>query len=272
MIRIEDLHMSFKNREVLKGLTLEMGKGVYALLGPNGSGKTTLMRCLCGLYRPRAGKIECPEQIGYLPQKFGAFKELTVMEMMQYYATLKDIPAGRQKEECLKVLEGVNLEDRANDRIGTLSGGMVRRLGIAQAFLGDPELIIVDEPTAGLDPEERLRFKELIRRSRGGKTILISTHIVEDVDAVCDHIVLLSEGKVITQGTLEELRSRAEGKVRLVPAEEEDRLPEKTFVLRGEERNGKMYLRVLTTAENGYEPLQATLEDSYMLYIKGILT
>lgn len=154
------------------------------------------MRCVAGIYRYN-GRIITPSNVGYLPQKFGAFRELTVYEVLEYFAELKGIPSNRQGKDIHDCLEDVNLWERHSDKIKTLSGGMIRRLGVAQALLGNPELILVDEPTAGLDPEERLRFKNLISQHREDCTILISTHIVEDVEALCDHIIILSHGKYL---------------------------------------------------------------------------
>ena len=141
-----------------------------------------------------------PTVTGYLPQKFGMFKELSVYDMMDYFAVLKEIPKSERHAEIGRVVEFVNLSDRIKDRVGSLSGGMIRRLGIAQALLGDPKILLFDEPTAGLDPEERMRFKNIIRQLPKDKIILISTHIVEDVEAVCDHIMVMQAGIVKTTG------------------------------------------------------------------------
>ena len=158
MLTVDNLSKSFGKKTVLDNISVQLTHGVYGLLGPNGSGKTTFMRCVAGIYRYN-GRIITPSNVGYLPQKFGAFRELTVYEVLEYFAELKGIPSNRQGKDIHDCLEDVNLWERHSDKVKTLSGGMIRRLGVAQALLGNPELILVDEPTAGLDPEERLRFK-----------------------------------------------------------------------------------------------------------------
>ena len=162
MLKILDLHKSFKRKEILKGISINLDTGIYGLLGKNGAGKTTLMRCIVNLYNTTKGSIKFQEKdvvndtsfsknIGYLPQKFGLFKELTVYEMMEYFAVLKKLPKESIDMYIKSSLEIVNLDDKLKDKISTLSGGMIRRLGIAQAILGDPKIIIFDEPTAGLE-------------------------------------------------------------------------------------------------------------------------
>lgn len=271
MLEVQDLSRSFGRKVVLHHVSLSLEEGVYGLLGPNGSGKTTLMRCVTGLLRPNSGVIQTPEKIGYLPQKFGMFRELTVLEALQYFATLKGIPKEQQKSAAMECLEQVHLAHRPGDRVKTLSGGMVRRLGIAQAILGGPELILVDEPTAGLDPEERLRFKNLITRIRSGRTILISTHIVEDVESLCDHIILLKKGRVIGQDTAEEIRKAAEGMVYSVPYGSRTELKEPYTLLRDECTAGEERLRILSAVPQPGDPVPPTVEDGYMLRMQGSL-
>ena len=172
MLELKNVSMRFGKNTALDDIDLYLEPGVYGLLGPNGAGKTTLMRCIAGILRPFDGKISGADNIGYLPQKFGMFKELTVLETMEYFAALKNIPRSRYRICAMECLEQVHLAERAKDKVASLSGGMVRRLGIAQTLLGSPSLILVDEPTAGLDPEERLRFKNLISSIRTNRIIL----------------------------------------------------------------------------------------------------
>ena len=161
-LTVMDVTKRFKKRVAVDHFSMEFQPGVYGLLGPNGAGKTTLLRCICGLYR--LDRRRCPrrENPGYLPQSFGMFRELTLFQMMEYLAALKGLPKESQGEEIHRALELVNLSDRAGSRVKALSGGMVRRAGIAQALLGDPEVLLFDEPTAGLDPEERVRFQNVV--------------------------------------------------------------------------------------------------------------
>lgn len=271
MVIINGLSKRFGNRMALDSVSMEIDKGIYGLLGPNGSGKTTLIRCLAGVMKQTSGTISCPENIGYLPQKFGMFKELTVFESMEYFCALKKIPKEGQRAAILDCLEHVRLADRAKDKVGSLSGGMVRRLGIAQTMLGDPELILVDEPTAGLDPEERLRFKNLMRTAFREKTVIISTHIVEDVESICNNIIILDQGKILAQCHTGELREQANGRVFSVPASNQSLLVEPYYIVREELGQDDNVLRVLSAVTQPGALAEPTIEDGYMLHIRRML-
>lgn len=270
MLIIDNLTKKIGRKTILDNVSVSLENGVYGLLGPNGSGKTTLMRCITGIYKFN-GTIQKPPQVGYLPQKFGAFRELTTYEVLEYFAELKKIPRNTQEEMICKGLESVHLSDRKRDKVKTLSGGMVRRLGVAQAVLGNPQLILVDEPTVGLDPEERLRFKNLISRSKKNSTVLISTHIVEDVEALCDYIIVLAKGKVICQDTPENIRKSAMGHIYHLPESEQDKLIEPYYILRTEQVDGTTYLRVLSNVKQQGTSITPTLEDGYMHLIRSVL-
>ena len=190
MLEINNVSKFFSKFKAVNEFTYKFDNGVYALLGPNGAGKSTLLRCITNLYSLTSGKItfdgidikdnkDFSSNIGYLPQSFGLFRELKVYEGLELIANIKNF----QNYNIDKVLELVNLEEKRMSKIGSLSGGMVRRLGIAQAIMGDPKVVIFDEPTAGLDPEERLRFKNIVNKIKNDKLIIISTHIVDDVEA-----------------------------------------------------------------------------------------
>lgn len=271
MLKVEHLSHSFKKKEVLHNISLELQEGIYGLLGPNGSGKTTLMRCITGVLHPTKGAVEIPEKLGYLPQRFGIFRELTAYEALAYFATLKEIPKEQLRDAVMTSLEYVHLADRANDKIKALSGGMVRRMGIAQALLGDPRLVLVDEPTAGLDPEERLRFKNMISGLRKGHTVLISTHIVEDVESLCDHIIIMQNGSLLCQDTAEGIRGLAEGMVYSVPASDKDALISPYTLLRDEYIAGEQRFRVLSAVAQPGVPIPPTVEDGYMSRIREVL-
>ena len=272
MLKIENCTKKFKRKRALDGFSAQIdGRGAFGLLGPNGAGKTTLLRCVCGLYRPDGGKIEKPEGfIGYLPQKFGMFKELTVYEMMSYFATLKKIEKQKQKEQIEQCVEEVNLTDRLHDRISTLSGGMVRRIGVAQALLGNPELILFDEPTAGLDPEERMRFKNTLARIKESCTVVISTHIVSNVEAVCDRILIMDAGRLAANGTGAEIAQLAQGKVYLLEAQRENELTGSFFVKDRIEDNGRAMLRVLSSSKQPGEKQTPTVEDGFLCALKKL--
>ena len=206
MLELKGVSKKFRKKQVLNNIDFKFEKGIYGILGPNGAGKTTLIRCITQLYNLDAGNIlyndksiaenkNFNDNIGYLPQKFGLFKELTVFEMLSAMAALKNISKDAVEQEVKRCITLVNLDEKINAKVKTLSGGMIRRMGIAQAILGNPEIIIFDEPTSGLDPEERLRFKNIVSKLKGEHIIIISTHIVEDVEALCDFVVIMNSGQ-----------------------------------------------------------------------------
>lgn len=272
MLKLEKCTKKFKKTTALNEFSCELGHGVYGLLGPNGSGKTTLMRCICGLVALDSGRIDCGAQsIGYLPQQFGVMKQLTVYEMLEYFAILKEIPKESRDREIRRCVELVNLSDKINEKTGSLSGGMIRRTGIAQAILGNPEIILFDEPTAGLDPEERVRFKNLIKQLKKDRTVIISTHIVSDVEAVCDNIAVINSGRNVCQGSGEELKAKARGKAYLVNEKYENELSADCFIkdrINGEDGN---YLYVLSKNPVSFGiAAEPDIEDGYLCALKNI--
>lgn len=282
VLELRELEKSFGKKKVLHGLNFAFEHGVYGLLGPNGAGKTTLIRCIAQLYPINHGSIlfhgrdvqadqTYRAHLGYLPQKFGLFRELTVIEMLQMMADLKGVPKEKIVTEAERCVTLVHLQDRSQSKIKTLSGGMIRRLGIAQAVLNDPELILFDEPTAGLDPEERLRFKNIISSLGGERTVLISTHIVEDVETLCDHVAIMQNGAIAAQGTCHEIQQRAAGKVYELPQAQQTLLEGAFYIHRQFERNGEKLLQVLSDQpQTNAAPIQPTVEDGYLCVLKNI--
>lgn len=279
MIKIENLTKSFRLRKVLENLSLDLGIGVYGLLGPNGSGKTTLLRCLTGIYPEGAKSITFAraadadghqQQMSYLPQTFGAIDNLTAFEMLCLICHLKKLPKKVIAEEAMEALQAVNLEDRAHDQVRKLSGGMVRRLGIAQALMGNPLIRLFDEPTAGLDPEERLRFKRLMQSPSNKGLTIISTHIVEDIEATCDHVIVLLEGKIAFQGTQEELSGLASDLVFNIPQREYVET-EDSFIIKEFDVDNIRHVRVLTKEKDSYRKygVSPNIEDGYISLLKG---
>ncbi|MFP6617665.1 MAG: efflux RND transporter permease subunit, partial [Candidatus Hydrogenedentota bacterium] len=210
----------------LTGVNLEIGKGMFGLLGPNGAGKTTLMRILCNIYEPTCGCIEINGRntanlradvqpiLGYLPQHFGLYEDFTIWDYLTYYAMLNDIFEKEERVSLIeKVIRDVNLEDRKQDKISSLSGGMKQRVGIAQTLLHLPKIIVVDEPTAGLDPIERIRFRNLLAELGKDRIVVFSTHITEDVMSACHQLAVLNKGRVVFRGTPEDLVRVADGQV-----------------------------------------------------------
>ena len=206
-LMIRDLTKQYKDKRAVDGVSLRLTEGINGLLGANGAGKTTLMRMLCGILKPTAGAIaldgvdvSCEDYravLGYLPQDFGYYPSFTGLDFLLYLATLKGLSRSHAKRKAEELLELVSLQDVAKKKIKTYSGGMKQRLGIAQALLNDPRLLIVDEPTAGLDPKERVRFRNLIAGLGQDTIVLLSTHIVSDVEKIADHMLMMSEGKII---------------------------------------------------------------------------
>ena len=225
MLEIRSLGKRYGRTEALSDFSLEAGEGVLGLLGANGAGKTTLMSILATVTRPTAGTflwqgrdgIREPQalrrQLGYLPQDFGVYEKLTAREFLRYLGRLKGLSGADLDRRVHELLELTNLHGTADRRLGGYSGGMRQRVGIAQALLGDPKLVIVDEPTVGLDPEERVRFRNLLSEIAHGRVVILSTHIVSDVEAVATQIAVIRQGRLVLNTTPEALLRRAAGRV-----------------------------------------------------------
>ena len=217
-IQIEDLTKRYKNKEVLKNIHCLLDSEKYGIIGPNGSGKTTLIRCLLQMIQYRGSILFNGHEynndihIGYLPQTFNAFKDLTVYEQLEYFIVLKKIDRDID-EEIDRVLKIVRLTEEKNKKIKSLSGGMVRRLGIAQALIGEPDLLVFDEPTVGLDPDERLYFREMIRTLELDIPIILTTHIIEDVSSICDNLIFLKQGELKYIGNIQNLLNQFSNRV-----------------------------------------------------------
>lgn len=217
---IDRVSKQFKNRIAVDRLSATLHSGVYGLLGANGAGKTTLMRMLCGILQPTSGTItfdgmDVSEEnyraiLGYLPQDFGYYPEFTAMDFLLYLGALKGLPKQTAKGRAGELLELVSLADVSRRKIKTFSGGMKQRLGIAQALLNDPKLLILDEPTAGLDPKERVRFRELIGQLGNDSIVLLSTHIVSDIEHIADEVLMMKDGSLIYRGPWDESRGDLE--------------------------------------------------------------
>ena len=207
---IDRLTKQYQNKIAVDRISLKMHKGVYGLLGANGAGKTTLMRMICGILRPTSGTItfdnldvtteEYRSELGYLPQDFGYYPEFTGMDFLLYMAALKGLDKSYAKRKASQLLQVVSLQDKANKKIKTYSGGMKQRLGIAQALLNDPKILVLDEPTAGLDPKERVKFRDLIAELGKESIVLLSTHIISDIEHIADVVLMLKDGQLIYQG------------------------------------------------------------------------
>ncbi len=263
----------------LEDFSLELGAGVLGLLGPNGAGKTTLMSILATITRPTSGHIRWngtdlaadPNAIrsvlGYLPQDFGVYPNLNAVEFLEYLAAVKGLDSAAARRRIDELLNLVNLTEVRKRPLGGYSGGMRQRIGIAQALLNDPRLLIVDEPTAGLDPEERVRFRNLLSDLSGERIVILSTHIVSDVEATATDIALISEGRLVAHAAPEDLLAAVEGKVWewVVPSSDLNAAKRQYLVSNTARRSDGVHVRLLSSQPPpGTCPAAPTLEDAYL--------
>ena len=284
MLTIRALNKTYAGRiQALKGVDLDVPSGMFGLLGPNGAGKTTLMKILATLLEPDSGTAEmngvdlisqqdkARRMLGYLPQEFGLYPTLTAEQTLNYFAKLKGVWNATERAGLVDaLLERVNLSSARRERVGGFSGGMRQRLGIAQAIIGQPELLIVDEPTAGLDPEERVRFHNLLSETLSENTVVVlSTHIVSDVSNLCSHMAIIRQGEIIASCVPQEAMEHLEGSVweATVPGEKVAALSSRCEVISSQMFRGQPRLRVISEGERPSEEFAAvtpTLEDYYL--------
>ncbi len=276
MLKVEHITMRFGKKTIIKDISMELEEGIHGLLGPNGAGKTTFIRSVAGLYPKSKGSVYFNGEklegshIGYLPQKFGLFPNMTVRQLMHYLGTMKKLPRAAIEKELEQLLDELHLTEHADCKGAKLSGGMIRRVGIMQAFLGNPGVVLLDEPTAGLDPEERLRFKNFMKeRKRNGQTILVSTHIVDDIDYIGDYVEVMQEGQIKKKGTCDEIISCAAGKVYEMERETYERQISPGILVKEYEKEGMGKVRVLLPDGAEEQELTPTLEDGYLCILKG---
>jgi ABC-2 type transport system ATP-binding protein len=263
----------------LQDFSLELGSGVLGLLGPNGAGKTTLMSILATITKPTSGTIRWNETdlasdpnairrvLGYLPQDFGVYPNLNAVEFLEYLAAVKGLDAATARRRIDELLNLVNLTDVRKRPLGGFSGGMRQRVGIAQALLNDPQLLIVDEPTAGLDPEERVRFRNLLSDLSGDRIVILSTHIVSDVEATATDIALISQGSLVAHAAPEGLLRAVEGKVWewVVPSAELVTARQQYLISNTTRRSDGVHVRLLSSQPPpGTSAVAPTLEDAYL--------
>lgn len=280
-LQVENLSKNYRgNVRALRGVQISLQPGILGLLGPNGAGKSTLMRILATVTRPSSGRVLWNEtdiahdpdslrnKLGYLPQDFGVYPNLSAIEFLEYLAAVKGISADAANKRIGELLELVNLADAAKRPLGGYSGGMRQRVGIAQALLNDPQLLIVDEPTAGLDPEERVRFRNLLSELSGERIVILSTHIVSDVEAVATSIAVLAHGQLLAHDSPEGLLASVAGKVWevVVPSSELPALRQKYLISNTAHRSDGVHARVVANAAPGAgaRPLEPSLEDAYL--------
>ncbi len=283
-LQIEHLCKSYKKKEALQDVTFTLKKGVYGLLGENGAGKSTLMRMMVTVDFPTSGKImydgtdifEMDEKyrnlIGYMPQDYRVYPSFTAREFLEYMGVLKGIPETKLKDRISEVLKFVNLSEVANKKVKTFSGGMKRRVGIAQAIINEPEILILDEPTAGLDPKERIRFSNMISDMGKNKIVLFSTHIVSDIEAIASELVVVKKGKILETGNVDKLVQKVRGQVweTVVSQEIYHRLRKERAVIHLKQMGKQVQVRFVGEEYPDTESCQIapTLED-YYIYAGG---
>lgn len=283
-LQLNRITKKFKNKTAVQDISLHLKAGVYGFLGANGAGKTTLLRMLCGILKPTSGEIICNgieisvldkeyrRLLGYLPQDFGYYPSFTAIRYLEYLAACKAVPKNLARDKVLEMLHLVGLEGAARQKIRTFSGGMLRRLGIAQALLNDPEILILDEPTAGLDPKERIRFRNMISSLSRGRIIILSTHIVSDVDFIADEILLMKQGQIIGQGPAQQITSQINGKVweYLASPEEAQRLHASFTISNLRNEGSRVSLRFISDVCpcKGAVAVKPGLEDVYLYYFE----
>lgn len=269
----------------LRGFSLDIKPGILGLLGPNGAGKSTFMRMLATISKPTEGTIlwndtdvvKSPDTLrgvlGYLPQDFGVYANLTAVEFLEYMAAIKGLDAASTRKRIEELLLLVNLKDAAKRPLGGYSGGMKQRVGIAQALLNDPQLLIVDEPTAGLDPEERVRFRNLLSDLSGERIVILSTHIVSDVEATATHIVLVNKGQLLREAAPEQLLKELDGKVWewTVHSDDLSALKQKHILSGTIRRSDGVDVHVIsaTQPEGQARSVSPNLEDAYLYFVGG---
>lgn len=280
------LTKQFGNKTAVNDLHETFIPGVYGLLGANGAGKTTLMRMICDVLAPSSGEIlfdgnrtdamgeNYRKLLGYLPQNFGYYPDYTAQEFMYYIAALKGIPKTQARKQTKQLLELVTLSNVANKKIKTFSGGMKQRLGIAQAVLGNPKILILDEPTAGLDPKERVRFRNLIADFAKDKIVILSTHIVSDVEYIADYILLMKDGSFITSKPTNVIAHEMDGKVWTcnIPKDKADEVNLDFCVANlHHSEGGSVTMRIISDAKpfSDAVPTEPTLEDLYLYHFQG---
>jgi ABC-2 type transport system ATP-binding protein len=288
MLNIKELTKTYASGiQALKGVSLDVPAGMFGLLGPNGAGKTTLMKILATLLEPDSGTAEMNgidliidkhgtrNMLGYLPQEFGLYPTLTAAQMLDYFAKLKGV-ANKQERHGLidSLLDRVNLASARNQRLGGFSGGMRQRLGIAQALIGEPELIVVDEPTAGLDPEERVRFHNLLAETASDKAVVIlSTHIVSDVANLCSNMAIIRGGSILATSTPRQALTELKESVweAIVPREQAATLKPRFRTISSQTVDGQVRLRVISKGlrpSEEFTPATAALEDYYLNLVR----
>ena len=284
MLTLNNVSKNFGKFTAVENISLNMDNGLYALLAPNGAGKTTLMRLICGILQPTNGSITCDNirisdmgaeyrrLLGYLPQDFGYYKNNTPKQYLSYLAALKGVPKKETAEKIDYLLEMVGLSENADKKMRKFSGGMIQRVGIAQAMLNDPKILILDEPTAGLDPKERVRFRNIISVLSKDRIVILSTHIVSDIESIANQVILIRDKHIYKMDSVANICNELSGKVfeMQVSDKEYEKMEEKYIVLSARQEKGFMTIRVFDEADDGTDndnkvSVSPNLEDVFLV-------
>ncbi len=280
MLTVSDVTKSYGSFTAIENISIDFDNGLYGLLAPNGAGKTTLIKMITTLLFPTSGEIlwngaeitklgdEYRELLGYLPQRFGYYKNNTPVQYLDYLAALKGIPAKGLKKRILDVIEQVGLADSANVKMKKFSGGMLQRVGIAQAILNDPKILILDEPTAGLDPKERVRFRNIISALSKDRIVILSTHIVSDIESIANQVVMIKDKHLYKNDTVTSICSEIEGKIfeTTVADKDYEEFERNYFVLSARQEHNGMTVRLYTDKpEANFKECVPNLEDVFLV-------
>lgn len=283
-LELTELEKTYKSKVAVRDVNIRLGHGVYGLLGENGAGKTTLMRMVCGILKPTQGNILCDgvpiekmggeyrRLLGYLPQDFGYYGDFSALRFLNYMAALKALPEEYARDRIEELLETVGLAQEKRNRLKTFSGGMLRRVGIAQALLNDPEILVLDEPTSGLDPAERVRFRNIISSLGKNRLVLLSTHIVSDIEYIADKIIIMKDGRIMHSGDEAQILQAAQGCVWkcTVHQSRADDLSGQYIISNLRNQEDQVELRIVSSEKptEDAKPENVTLEDAYLFFTK----
>lgn len=284
-LTVTHLSKDFGKKCAVKDVSFTLTSGVYGLLGPNGAGKTTLMKMLVNILDPTSGEVTLDgvdirelgasyrDKLGYMPQEIGVYKNFSARRFLRYIAALKGITGKAADEKIEELLSLVGLSDTADKRLGGFSGGMLRRIGIAQTLLNDPKILILDEPTAGLDPQERIRFRNIISELSENRIVLLSTHIVSDMEFIADEVIIMREGEILRSDTMENLLKDVEGKVWIATVDHGtvDRLKHRYTIGNIVQRSDGVQVRIVSSTKPAIncESVNPMLEDVFSYYFGG---
>lgn len=279
-LSIEQISKHFGSKSAVNNISVSFQPGLYGLLGANGAGKTTLMRMICDILKPTSGRIlydgkeienlgeDYRNLLGYLPQDFGYYPDFTAKEYLDFIAAIKGINGTKAKKKVVQLLETVNLSNVAGKKIRTFSGGMKQRLGIAQAVLNDPQILVLDEPTAGLDPKERVRFRNILSVLSKDRIVILSTHIVSDIESIANHVIMIKEKHLLKNDTVPNICKELEGKVfeKSINESEIQEFEQKRIILSMRQESEKMMVRYYSEEEdNNARPCTPNLEDVFLV-------